>query len=814
MYIKLIWVALVTLVILQSANGKRSKKKRINIDTVESTPQPNVLTYSTFGFNDVGSYGGFVPSSPDFANYLTSSKQESSTRLYAPAFPSAVDSTGLGSYYDPQPDIGSFSISNDGYQTSGQSYQPGSKNVYTSFNNDENILKNKDKGTNDLYINVDNNNSPIYGAKIASKGKIKNFDNFNHTEYNILGSMSTAIRNDLKNQNNNYPNMPSISSSTDSDKYFMISSPISQSSSLKFPKVVDFTNVKNYYPSGVDVNFQENNQKPYNSDLHSNVAIDPNLSPYKSYDIKDEQQHRNKHNFNDENDRETEANYFTNEEESDIKINFKNNKNKYDFKDKIKNTTGNRNVNNNNNEGKKSKNPNKGYDYSTNYGSTSFRFDIDAPKKPFNSSIDEISPASSNFDYVGYQFPEKDFSGLKQLQNIKSPFDTESHSITSSSFNDKYKLSEDYLNSFKDLYSTTPSTTSLWGNIFKTTEFSSSKNHFKKPFYKDEISDEVIHIPKRHQNLKYGKFFDNKFNDWSLSNTYKPYTINEDKEQYDWTKENFNTRFKSEEDLLGLRNHDTSHPSYIPTYKPSYNDFAEEVDYKKLVQKWRQNYLKSKYRDLNREYETYASETKPIHVPLPRPYPIEVPRPVIVPVPQPYPVKVPIPKPVAVPVVREITVPIEKPVPYPVIKKVPYAIEKPVPVPVEKQVKVPVMKPYPVHIPQIRPVFHHTKSHDDNELESEEDEYIPRPDSKRPTYKRQKNSHNRPRVATKRPSRMTYQDRNRRRVPNRRPLPHHNQRPRRPYSSETRAPQRYRDDIDEYDSDSEFENYCKRTGKC
>lgn len=51
---------------------------------------------------------------------------------------------------------------------------------------------------------------------------------------------------------------------------------------------------------------------------------------------------------------------------------------------------------------------------------------------------------------------------------------------------------------------------------------------------------------------------------------------------------------------------------------------------------------------------------------------------------------------------------------------------------------MPVMKPYPVHIPQIRPVFHHTKPHDDNDLESDEDEYSPRPDSKRPTYKRQK----------------------------------------------------------------------------
>ncbi|VVC97245.1 unnamed protein product [Leptidea sinapis] len=112
---------------------------------------------------------------------------------------------------------------------------------------------------------------------------------------------------------------------------------------------------------------------------------------------------------------------------------------------------------------------------------------------------------------------------------------------------------------------------------------------------------------------------------------------------------------------------------------------------------------------------------------------IEVPHPVIVPVLQPYPVRVPIPKPVPVPVVRELTVPIEKIVPYPVFKKVPYQIEKPV------AVHVPVMKPYPVKVPQVRPLFHHTKSHDERDPDyDEDDDYLPRPENSRriPTPKK------------------------------------------------------------------------------
>lgn len=50
------------------------------------------------------------------------------------------------------------------------------------------------------------------------------------------------------------------------------------------------------------------------------------------------------------------------------------------------------------------------------------------------------------------------------------------------------------------------------------------------------------------------------------------------------------------------------------------------------------------------------------------------------------------------------------------------------------QVPVPVVKPYPVAIPQIKPIFHHTKSHDDDEAESD-DEYISRPEKKPYTKK-------------------------------------------------------------------------------
>lgn len=51
-----------------------------------------------------------------------------------------------------------------------------------------------------------------------------------------------------------------------------------------------------------------------------------------------------------------------------------------------------------------------------------------------------------------------------------------------------------------------------------------------------------------------------------------------------------------------------------------------------------------------------------------------------------------------------------------------------------------MVKPYPVHIPHVRPVFHHSRpprEDFDSEVEAEEDDYLPRPESsKRIPYKK------------------------------------------------------------------------------
>ena len=614
-------MALVSFAILQDAYGKKSKKKRINNDDSESTPQPDVLTYSTFGFNDVGSYDGFVPSSPDFANYLTKS-QESSTRLYAPAFPSAIDTTGLGSYYDPQPNTGPLNVNSD-VTGNGNPYQGVSINFFTSPNldvrsEDIEITETHDSNTDDI-------NSPIYGAKLSSKSKNKHLNNFNRTEFNIFDSVSSVINDNTANINNinNYPRIPTAPSAIETNK--IVSSKRNPSNSLKYTKFVDFTDVKNYYPTSVESKYQESMQKPIVVEPISSNEGDNNYESFHNSpnnEQKVEQTYKNKLKFvNDQLKYDKDVKNLKNDEIQNSntkrqKIYLKPNTFNSDIKENIKT----RPVTNNN-ERKRLRNPMKGYEYATNYSTTSFKYDYE-PKRPFNNSIDEISPASSNLEFVDFKLPEKEFSGFKNIHDIKS-YDTDNLDIFSGNYQNKYKLSEDHLNSFKNLYTTVPSATSQWGNIFKNSEFSSYKSQPIKSYFNDDSSDDIIYVPKKQKN-KFGKNTDFKINDFSISNSYKPYKINDNKQEYEWPKDFFNTRFKSEEDLLGLRNQDTAYP-YQPTFKPSYSDFAEEIDYKKLAQKWKNNYLKSKYRDAaHREYESYASETKPVHVPLPKPYPVSI----------------------------------------------------------------------------------------------------------------------------------------------------------------------------------------------
>ncbi|XP_072941083.1 uncharacterized protein [Epargyreus clarus] len=814
---KVIFVALSVLLVFPDAiDGKKVRRKRPKAEEETSYPQPNVLTYSNFGFNDVGSYDGFVPSSPDYATFLSTNrgKEESTTRLYGPAFPTAMESSGFSNGFGSHlRDEQSFNTGNDG-QLGLFHLEPNSMNSF-SFTNVDSTSENKFSGPDSSSVqNIEKYKMPVYGAKINMKGKTKPYDDFNdanfkaytteqtttfsnernhekyyktkkrhHSSYN---KQTTTEASSQQNVFNNLPNYPNV-------EPFMKTSFNNSSNLLNFPRVVDFTNMKQYYPNELEGNYPSVNTKPVNN-ANPITANGNDMTRGNSYANQGDKFFKVsssiKNNFEYKNEDDKKGSKFHPNSNDDGFSNqsynkFKGTVSNVEYKDKLKEkpwktsnndlpvTTNNdipvsssKFFSSTNDDFNSSKNSMKGYQYSTNHSSTSFKYDIEEPKKHFNNNVDEIVPASSNIGALDYQFPSSDFSSFNKIPNVKSH--EEDKPDLSFNNQNQYKPSEEYLNRFKNLYTTTPTSSSNWGNIFKSTEYSFNKNHKKRPQYGDEnINDEIVHIPKRPLPPNYGKDAiksDDKPSDFPFYNyNYRPYRPH--RPQYDWNKEVTSNRFKSEEDLLGLRTRDTLRPSYLPTFSSIPNEVSDVNNYKKLIEKWRTDYLKSKQKEAYHDYESYASDAKPIHVPLPKPYPIEVPHPVIVPVPQPYPVRVPVPKPVAVPVIQELMVPIEKPVPYPVIKKVPYPIEKPVPVPVEKQVPVPVVKPYPVPVPQIRPVFHHSKHRDEyNNLDHEDDaDYIPRPESSKrvPYAKRPRSSRNRQR----RPSRTTYPERSRRRWP-------------------------------------------------
>ncbi|KAM3962299.1 uncharacterized protein ACR2FA_003530 [Aphomia sociella] len=839
MYSKKVCVAIVVFLSLQDlTEGRKSRRNQKPKSEEDTTLQPSVVSYSTFGFNDVGSYDGFVPSSPDYANYLTNVNQETATRLYAPAFPTALDNTGFSNNYDSQSDGQYFTGSDSILQSSIVDY-PKNINFYNtpSFENSEN--QNRNIGSKESFKrDPTDNNAPVYGTKLGSKNK-KLLNQFNDTAFNIYSSGPMNPSGSSANFNfhhgqdvsedkpsfgesvNNYQNNPShvgahpTYQSANIEDFVKPESPNSHGS-LKFPKVIDFTKmtypteIENKYTSSSfnaikNIGTKNEHETKYDDSNNKFMHSTPMFKDSPTY-TRNQEQNTDKHV----------PKSYINQEYTQNFINPSPSKNNYkeinsDYKDNI------RYFRSNYSNEDKAMNPHKGYEYSTNYSNISFKYDIGGQKKPFNSNIDEVVPASSNVvDLAHYQFPDVDYSNFKKIPDIKDVYDDAYSSILS---NKNKAKPTDYLNQFKNMYTSVPSTSTNWGNIFKSTDYSSYKNHVRKPIQSDDISSDVVHIPKRPQGSKYhnSKDIDYTISDISSSkirshnSKIKPIKEN-------WNPDIYNSRFKTEEDLLGLRNHDTSHPSYLPTFRPSANELNDDNDYyKKLVEKWRQSYWKSKFKNSYPDFESYSSEAKPVHVPVPKPYPIEIPHPVIVPVPQPYPVRVPVPKPVAVPVIRELTVPIEKPVPYPVVKKVPYPVEKPVPVPVEKEVTVPEMQPYPVHIPHVRPVFHHSRPNREEFVTDtpidDDDDYFPRPEgSYKTTYsykKRPRSTRNR----TQRPTRTTYST--------------YKKRARRPADFRTRrlpsthvdfhysAPYRHSDfDSEQFDEPSDYHSYCKRTGNC
>ncbi|KAJ2947075.1 hypothetical protein O0L34_g16421 [Tuta absoluta] len=844
MYRKKLYFILIAYLICNVAYARKYRRNKRPKAEEDSTPQPNVVTYSTFGFNDVGTYDGFVPSSPDYINYLGSPSQDSSSRLYAPAFPTAQDA-----YPSPSQSSQSFSF-DDEPQASIHQYHP-SPVSFMNNPSQENDGQSQNSGPEIYGRNAADDDAPIYGTKLSSKNRNRHNGQFNSTDYNDFGNAPSASENkySFHEVHSSYENKPTSFGELPSKNYqynynYATTHPTSANedankapsnsntqSALKFPKVIDFTKYKQYYPTDLTTTTTSapNSYKPSEDDSFFKAFEELSTKfPITSF----------KNSFRDNKEVEgvperesskpmsysgtgSSQNYLTypNNENS-----FKEHKYNFDHKDKFKYDQF-PSTNYSTNDFKSWKNPVKGYQYSTNFSNINFEFDFTGNKKSFNNSNDEVVPASSNIDlyqyperdYTSYKRPEYDFTSFKKPEHDYSSFkklpgfkghdswkDIDDYTNTVESFNTQYKYDpEEYV---KSLYSTVPTTTTFYGNSYKNPSFSSYKHHGKKPIFGDEITDDVVHIPKRPYSSKYG--FGGKPTEWSSFSNHRPHKSK--KPSSSWNKEP-STRFKSEEDLLGLRTHDTSHPSYLPTYKPEASSFVNDYDYKKLVEKWRQSYLRAKYKDAGlHDYEGYPSEPKPLHVPVPKPYPIEVPHPVIVPVPQPYPVKVPVPKPVAVPIVHELKVPIEKPVPYPVYKNVPYPVEKPMPYTVTKEVQVPVIKPYPVHIPHIRPVFHHTRPKEeiDGPID-DEDDYMPRPEtSKRIPYaKRPRSNRNR----SRRPIR-TYPERSRRRYTRprdsrqRRPAP----RPELPVSYK-----HFEADFDDFDhTHSEYILHCKRTGNC
>lgn len=651
MYKKIFLFALIALIIFDTADTRKTRKTKRTKSDEESTPQPNVVTYSTFGFNDVGNYDGFVPSSPDYTNYLSNYNQDSSTRLYAPAFPTAQDVTGFNGQ----------SENNEPYNTADDNIPQASTlrfpqmSFYAQPNFDsEAQSQNFASEPVQFRQNQEDLNNPIYGAKLSSRSRNKlNFSDYSvfsnvspntsegkfSTSFEVQTTHESKPQQSYGEQNKNYQNSykypPAfVPTATENFK--------TTQSSLNFPKVVDFTKFKQYYPTDVENKFSTatiNPTNPYNSlsndqseNSYSNNFDDLDIklttlsSAFKDPFKKDNAPLTEKEHLKPTNiDSEYSQNYFGYQNKNP----FKDSKLNFDYKDKFKyNPWASVNYTN---DFKNWKNPIKGYQYSTNYSNMNFEVDLSntkkipgaeeaGPKKPINMNNDEVVPASSNLvDLASYQFPETDYSSFK-----KAPYNHKGEE-----YSDLFEALKpqgytyDPIEYVRNLYGTNlPKTTTQWGNVYKTSEYSPYKQRGKKPHFGEELTDDVVHIPRRPYGNKYnfGKYSDAKPTEWASFG--RPYKSK--KPQNEWAHE-FSTNFKPEEDLLGLRTHDTSDPSYLPSYRPFPNELSSDYDYKKLVDKWRQSYMKAKYKNAGlHDFESFATEHKPIHVPIPKPYAVSL----------------------------------------------------------------------------------------------------------------------------------------------------------------------------------------------
>lgn len=647
---KFIFVSFLVLLIFNCETyAKKSRKsKRNKEDQDATTPQPDIVTYSSFGYADAGeSYDGFVPSSPDYASYLSNYNQETTTRLYAPAFPTAMDNTGPDGYsnYDPQIQ------DNQGFDTVGPqsgmlNYQQNAYNsMNPSYSDSGNIQLNNI--ARDVVVEDGDDSAPVYGTKLGSRTKSKHLSYFNDTRSTFESIPSTAYDDKSPNQQFSESEASPLTFDTDNKNYRNIynyaptypptntnnyESKPNSNSGISFPKVVDFTKYKIPYPTAIENKYLPDTTKPsQNYNMKETFTKDDakmtNNYNYKYQNpnvmnaYKDSQYLNNDENINK---KPLQYNYqdSTNNqlEYANTKYNSKNKDLFNEYKDKVKSKF----IMNNNN-------------LDINTWRNSFK-----NMSNFNSNFQDEYPSQHNFeasngdggnveDFTNYRFPKNGYSYFTDNKN--QPQGSATQLNVEYANNDEWKNMQEYQKSKKPYQQMAePTSTSYWGNSFVSyTSPSTYKASYKKPQMQDEEIEDVVHIPKKHHSNKYNYA---KYNDYKPSNDYRtknkpnPFKFGIGKPIDEWNEEVAN-RFKSEEDLLGLRTQDTSHPSYLPTFK--YNDpddihnYASNFDYKGTIEKWRQSYMKSKkYKNYwkHRDSDTMGSESQPVHVPIPKPYPV------------------------------------------------------------------------------------------------------------------------------------------------------------------------------------------------
>lgn len=643
MYYKKACLALIAFTIFYSiADAKKTRKtKRPSNDIEESTPQPKVISYSTFGFNDVGSYNGFEPSSSDYANYNNIVNQESTTRLYAPAFPTALESIGYdnNNYETQSVQVQAYNSDEDkGQHSSVLQYPQNIKHFLDSSNQDiDNIIINNQESSG---RNEDNINYPAYGDKLSYRDKNKS-NQFNNTETNIFSNSGYSSPSDNKyfnlpethttydnrpkygESNFNYENVPTnVATYMPTDVENLIKPLTDNTHSLfNYPRMVGFTKMMQiHYPSATQ-NFETTTLSTVsNENFYGNTYADYYNKPPKylssSDDIKNSENNDGltKNNFHTPNayDSQGYSYIYSTSHDKNITTEVKPSS-EYKKKSRNKKWIQNKNHTNNFNNWKDASSLIVNEYFPNDYKPV---VNIDSKIKTDSTKVnfDRVVSDSNNLINVGkYQFSDIDYTNFKKMPEL--PYDNYYNSITSTKTSP-----HDNLNPYKHLTDTTSTATSYWGNIFKPHDYLPYQAPLNKYTYDEEKEEEVISITKRPNKYSINRPTGIKSTDWAYGNDIR---YKQSLPAKDWSNELLN-RYKSEEDLLSLRNHDTSHSSYLPVQKPSH-ERVTEVEYKNILEKWKQSYLKTKYKNsLLRDYESIGTEADPLHVPIPNPYPVSI----------------------------------------------------------------------------------------------------------------------------------------------------------------------------------------------